>query len=65
MIERSGGLGDGGRVVLKVGAPVGLRWVARHTEFEQDRQFVDEQVEGPSPAGGTSIASSRTALAPA
>ena len=47
VLERSGGVRDGGRVVLKVGAPVGLRWVARHTDFEQDRQFVDEQVEGP------------------
>ena len=47
VIERSGGIRDGGRVVLKVGAPVGLRWVARHVDFEQDRQFADEQVEGP------------------
>ncbi|MEP6687493.1 MAG: TIGR01777 family oxidoreductase [Gemmatimonadales bacterium] len=47
VVERSGGLADGGRAVMRVGAPVGLRWVARHTEYEAGRQFVDEQVEGP------------------
>jgi len=47
VLVRSGGLGDGGRVVLRVGAPLGVRWVARHRELESGRQFVDEQVEGP------------------
>ena len=47
VLERTGGIRDGGRVVLKIGAPVAVRWVARHLDFEQDRQFVDEQVEGP------------------
>jgi uncharacterized protein (TIGR01777 family) len=47
VLERSGGLRNGGRVVLKLGAPVGLRWIARHTDFEPDRQFADEQVQGP------------------
>ena len=47
VVERTGGIRDGGRVVLKVGRPLGLRWVARHVDFEQDRQFADEQVEGP------------------
>jgi uncharacterized protein len=47
VLERSGGLRDGGRVVLAVGAPLNIRWVARHVDFEQDRQFADEQVKGP------------------
>jgi uncharacterized protein (TIGR01777 family) len=47
VIERSGGIEDGGRVVMKVGAPFGLRWVARHRDFESNRQFIDEQVQGP------------------
>jgi uncharacterized protein (TIGR01777 family) len=47
VVERTGGIRDGDRVVLKVGAPLGVRWAARHVDFEQDRQFADEQVEGP------------------
>jgi uncharacterized protein (TIGR01777 family) len=47
VVERTGGIRDGDRVVLKVGGPLGMRWVARHVGFEQDRQFADEQVEGP------------------
>jgi uncharacterized protein (TIGR01777 family) len=34
--------------VLRVGPrPFGLRWVARHRDYVADRQFTDEQVEGP------------------
>lgn len=47
VLERSGGLEDGGRVVLRVGAPVGIRWVARHRDYVAGRQFTDEQVAGP------------------
>jgi uncharacterized protein (TIGR01777 family) len=47
VVERSGGIEDGGRVVVRVGAPVALRWVARHRDYLAGRQFVDEQVEGP------------------
>jgi len=47
VIERSGGLEDGARTVIRVGAPLGLRWVARHRDYEPNRQFADEQVEGP------------------
>ncbi len=47
VVERSGGLEDGGRVVLRVGAPVPVRWVARHLAYEPGRQFADEQVRGP------------------
>lgn len=47
VLSRQGGLDDG-TIVLEV--PVGptrQRWVARHRDAIQDRQFVDEQVEGP------------------
>jgi uncharacterized protein (TIGR01777 family) len=47
VLERSGGLEDGARVVLRVGSPVGLRGVARHRDYQPGRQFADEQVEGP------------------
>ncbi|MBA3496157.1 MAG: TIGR01777 family protein [Gemmatimonadales bacterium] len=47
VLQRTGGLEDGGRVVMRVGAPVGFRWVARHLDYKRDRQFADEQVEGP------------------
>ena len=46
--ERSGGIEDGGRVVLKI--PVGpthVRWVAEHRDYVEGRQFRDVQVEGP------------------
>lgn len=47
VLERSGSLGDG-RVVLQVSTgPVTHRWVARHRDAIPERQFVDEQVEGP------------------
>lgn len=65
VVERSGGIEDGGQVVLRVGSPVGVRWVARHRDFERGRQFVDEQVRDRSRAGGTSIGSSPTEPRPA
>jgi ligand-binding SRPBCC domain-containing protein len=43
-IMRTGGLEIGARVELRCGP---LHWVARHTDFEQDRLFVDEQIDGP------------------
>ncbi len=46
--DRSGGIEDGGRVVLKIRrGPLTLRWVLRHRDFERGRQFRDEQIEGP------------------
>ncbi|MGH7894800.1 MAG: NAD-dependent epimerase/dehydratase family protein, partial [Candidatus Binatia bacterium] len=48
VLERTGGIRDGGRVVL--GIPVGpltVRWVALHGGYEAGRQFRDEQVSGP------------------
>jgi uncharacterized protein len=48
VIEESGGLTDGARLVLRVmQGPVPLRWVARHRDTLPGRRFVDEQVEGP------------------
>jgi uncharacterized protein (TIGR01777 family) len=48
VLERSGGIADGARVVLRVHqGPVSLRWVARHRDYVPGRRFVDEQEEGP------------------
>ncbi|HEU4647482.1 MAG TPA: TIGR01777 family oxidoreductase [Gemmatimonadales bacterium] len=48
IVQRSGGLADGGEVVAQVHAgPLTFRWVARHRDYQPGRQFVDEQVEGP------------------
>lgn len=48
VLERSGGISDGGEVLLKVSrGPVSVNWRVRHTAFEQDRMFQDEQVDGP------------------
>ena len=48
IVERQGGVDDGGRVVLaiKVG-PLRRRWVAEHHGYEAGRQFRDRQIEGP------------------
>lgn len=46
--ERSGGIHDGGEVVLAIQqGPTELTWVVRHTDFEEGRLFRDEQVSGP------------------
>lgn len=46
--DQVGGLHDGGRVTLSIGAgPLRMRWKARHFGFIQDEQFCDEQVSGP------------------
>ncbi len=48
ILERSGGLDDGARTVLRVHVgPVSVRWVAVHRDHVPGRRFVDEQVEGP------------------
>jgi ligand-binding SRPBCC domain-containing protein len=44
VISRTGGIQTGAQVVLQIGP---VRWIARHTAYEQDRLFVDEQVRGP------------------
>jgi ligand-binding SRPBCC domain-containing protein len=48
IIERTGGIQDGGRVVLLVGYwPLQVRWVAEHFDYVEGRQFRDRQVRGP------------------
>lgn len=48
VVERSGGIRDGGRVTLKVQkGPLDFTWKLRHVDFAEGRQFVDEQVSGP------------------
>jgi uncharacterized protein (TIGR01777 family) len=48
VVERTGGPQDEGTVTLSVKkAGMRLRWVLRHTDFEPDRLFTDEQVSGP------------------
>ncbi len=48
VLRRSGGIRPGGITVLRIGRrPLRLTWVARHTDFEQDRFFVDVQDRGP------------------
>ncbi|MBU6450721.1 MAG: TIGR01777 family oxidoreductase [Cyanobacteria bacterium REEB67] len=46
--ERSGGIQDGGRVVLLlVKGPVQLPWVMGHKDYVPNQQFVDYQIAGP------------------
>ena len=48
VISRTGGILPGARVVLRMKAgPVPYLWHARHTRYEENRLFEDEQVRGP------------------
>ena len=48
VIERTGGIERGARVVLRFGRwPFRQRWVAEHQDFEEGRYFSDVQVSGP------------------
>jgi uncharacterized protein (TIGR01777 family) len=48
VIERSGGIEDGARLVMQVGpGPFGMRWVAEHRNYIAGQQFADVQVSGP------------------
>lgn len=49
VIERHGGIEDGGRVVIRLAlfGPVGKLWEAEHRDFVEGRQFRDVQVRGP------------------
>jgi ligand-binding SRPBCC domain-containing protein len=44
VVSREGGIRPGARVDLRIGP---IRWRALHTDYEKDRLFVDEQIEGP------------------
>lgn len=48
VLERRGGIEDGGQVVLEMQAgPFRRRWVAQHCDYQPGRQFCDVQKEGP------------------
>jgi len=48
VIERKGGIENGARVVLGMKAgPFPFRWIAEHTDYEENRLFRDRQVRGP------------------
>ena len=48
VVERTGGIEYGARVVLQFGRwPFRRRWIAEHREFEVGRFFSDIQVSGP------------------
>ena len=48
VIEPGAGIADGSRTVLRVHeGPLRLRWIARHRDVVEGRQFVDEQERGP------------------
>ena len=48
VLESSGGIRDGARVVLRVRkGPLDVRWELKHEGFEEGRQFRDVQVSGP------------------
>ena len=48
VVRRTGGIEDGGRVVLRVRrGPTKIRWELVHTDYEEGHGFCDEQVSGP------------------
>ena len=48
IIERSGGIENGGRVVLRMGlGPFSRQWIAEHCDYEAGVQFRDVQISGP------------------
>ena len=48
IISREGGIGEGGKVVLKIHrGPCNFRWLLRHCDYVKNRQFCDEQLSGP------------------
>ncbi len=48
ILEHTGGIQNGARVVLQMGYwPLAIRWVARHQGYIEGRQFQDVQESGP------------------
>lgn len=48
IVERSGGIENGARVVLRLRVgPFSQTWIAEHRDYEHGRQFCDRQVDGP------------------
>lgn len=47
-VEQPGGIRDGDEVVLRLGpGAVGVRWLARHQDYDPPHSFGDRQVSGP------------------
>ena len=48
ILRREGGLAGNGEIEFRIRVfPFWVRWLARHTAYEKNRFFVDEQVKGP------------------
>lgn len=48
VVDKQGGIEDGARLVMEIAkGPVHVRWEAVHRDFEEGRQFCDEQRRGP------------------
>lgn len=49
VLERAEPFEEGAILIMKVYliGPIGKRWVAKHRDFIEGRQFVDEQLSGP------------------
>jgi len=48
VIERSGGIRDGGHMLIEIGyPPLSIHWTAEHSGYIENRQFRDIQVRGP------------------
>ncbi|MDM8549599.1 TIGR01777 family oxidoreductase [Desulfobacterales bacterium HSG2] len=48
VIESMGGIRKGARAILKMKAgPIPFKWIAEHTDYEENRLFRDRQVKGP------------------
>ncbi|RUR86591.1 SRPBCC family protein [Chlorogloeopsis fritschii PCC 9212] len=48
VVRREGGLGIGAITEFRLAiGPLPLRWLARHTEYEEYHLFTDEQISGP------------------
>ncbi len=45
VVRRTGGIQRGAEVELRIAGII--RWLARHTDYEPQRLFVDEQISGP------------------
>ena len=66
VLERTGGIVDGSRVVL--GVRMGsfcLRWVSEHRDFKEGAQFRDVRLSGPFARWEQTIGSSRMGPMPA
>lgn len=48
VVERHGGIQDGGRVVLNIPmGPFRQRWISEHYDYQAGRHFRDRQIKGP------------------